>query len=150
MRLWLRWWADLLDSKFRIPGTNIRFGLDPILSIFPGLGELATPVFTVLVLVQALRQRVPAVVIFRMIVNALIDAAVGAVPIAGTVADIFWRANNANLTLLERHARRGHAPSKADYVIFWVIVSIFGLVVGFLVFIGFWLAWLIWPRLMSL
>lgn len=148
--MWLRWWADLLDSKFRIPGTNIRFGLDPILSIFPGLGELATPVFTVLVLVQALRQRVPGVVIFRMIVNALIDAAVGAVPIAGTIADVFWRANNANLTLLERHARRGRPPSTADYVVFWVIVSIFGLVVGFLVFIGFWLAWLIWPRLVSL
>jgi Domain of unknown function (DUF4112) len=150
MLLWLRWWADLLDSKFRIPGTKIRFGLDPILSIFPGLGELATPVFTALVLAQALRQRVPAAVIVRMIVNALIDAAVGAVPIAGTVADVFWRANNANLTLLERHARRGHPPSKADYIVFWVIVSVFGLVVGFLVFLGVWLAWLIWPRLVSL
>ena len=149
MRLWLQWWADLLDSKFRIPGTKIRFGLDPILSIFPGLGELATPMFTALVLAQALRQRVPGVVIVRMIVNALVDAAIGAVPIAGTVADVFWRANNANLALLERHARRGRPPSKVDYIVFWVIVGLFGLVVGFIAFVSFWLAWEIWPRLIK-
>ena len=85
MLVWLRWWADLLDSKFRIPGTNIRFGIDPILSLVPGIGELASPLFTALILTQALRQRVPAPVIVRMVMNALIDAAVGAVPVAGAV-----------------------------------------------------------------
>jgi hypothetical protein len=149
MLVWLRWLADLLDSKFRIPGTNIRFGLDPIFSIFPGLGELVSPAFTALILAQALRERVPAPVIVRMIVNALIDAAVGAVPVAGTVADVFWRANNANLALLERHARRARPPSKADYIVFWMIVGLFGLVVGFIAFVGFWLAWEIWPRLIK-
>ena len=42
---WLRWWATLLDSRFRVPGTNIRFGLDPLLSLVPGLGDLASPAF---------------------------------------------------------------------------------------------------------
>ena len=64
---WLRWWATLLDSRFRIPGTSIRFGIDPILSLIPGLGELASPAFAVALILQGLRQRVPRVVIVRMI-----------------------------------------------------------------------------------
>ena len=147
---WLRWWADLLDSRFRVPGTKIRFGIDPILSLLPGLGELSSPMFTALVLTQALRQRVPGVVIVRMIVNALIDAAVGAVPVAGTVADVFWRANKVNLALLEQHARAARPPTKADYVLFWAIVALFGLVVGLLALLSIWLALEVWPRLVRL
>jgi Domain of unknown function (DUF4112) len=147
---WLRWWAELLDSKFRIPGTNIRFGVDPILSIIPVLGELSTPMFTALVLTQALRQRVPAVVIFRMVVNALIDAAIGAVPVAGTVADVFWRANNVNLALLERHLRHARPPTRGDYVVFWLIVGVFGLAVGFLAIFGLWMTLQLWLFLSSL
>ena len=144
MLAWLRWWADLMDSRFRVPGTKIRFGIDPILSVLPGLGELATPVFTALILTQALRQRVPAAVIVRMVVNALIDAAVGAFPVVGTVADVFWRANKENLALLERHARRGRPPTRTDYLIFWIVVAIFGLLVGFLALFGMWLALQLW------
>jgi Domain of unknown function (DUF4112) len=144
MLQWLRWWADLLDSRFRVPGTRIRFGIDPILSLLPGLGELSTPIFTALLLTQAIRQRVPAVVIFRMVVNALIDAAVGAVPVAGTVADVFWRANKVNLGLLEQFAMQARLPTKSDYVIFWGLVAMFGLLVGFLSLFGIWLALQLW------
>lgn len=150
MLVWLRWWADLLDSKFRIPGTNIRFGIDPILSLVPGIGELASPLFTSLILTQALRQRVPAPVIVRMVMNALIDAAVGAVPVAGTVADVFWRANNMNLQLLEQHAGGRPLPRKSDYVVFWIIVALFGLIVGFVTILGIWVAMEVWPRLVRI
>jgi hypothetical protein len=141
---WLQWWAELLDSKFRIPFTKIRFGIDPILSIVPVLGELSTPMFTALVLTQALRQRVPGVVMVRMVVNALIDAAIGAVPVAGTVADVFWRANNVNLALLQRHLRHARPPTKGDYVVFWLIVGVFGLAVGFLAIFGLWMTLQLW------
>jgi len=124
---WLRSWAELLDSKFRIPGTQIRFGIDPILSLIPGLGDLASPVFAVLLIVQGVRQRVPRVVLVRMAVNALVDALIGAVPIAGNVGDIFWRANTMNLALLERHARPGHPPSRGDYFFVFGIAAVFGL-----------------------
>ena len=150
MLVWLRWWADLLDSKFRIPGTNIRFGIDPMLSLIPGIGELASPLFTSLILTQALRQRVPAPVIVRMVMNALIDAVVGAVPVAGTVADVFWRANKMNLQLLEQHAGGRPLPRKSDYVVFWIIVALFGLVVGFVTILGIWVAMEVWPRLMRI
>ena len=127
MLTWLRSWAELLDSKFRIPGTQIRFGIDPILSLIPGLGDLASPVFAVLLIVQGVRQRVPRVVLVRMAVNALVDALIGAVPIAGNVGDIFWRANTMNLALLERHARPGHPPSRGDYFFVFGIAAVFGL-----------------------
>ncbi|MGH7341456.1 MAG: DUF4112 domain-containing protein, partial [Candidatus Rokuibacteriota bacterium] len=124
---WFRMWADLLDSRFRIPGTGIRFGIDPILSLIPGIGELASPVFTAVLLRQALRQRVPRIVILRMAGNALLDALIGAVPILGSVGDVFWRANTKNLALLERHARRGRPPRAVDYAFVFVIAA--GLVV---------------------
>lgn len=138
---WLRRWADLLDSRFRIPGTNIRFGIDPILSLVPGLGDLATPVFTVLLLAQAVQQRVPAAVLVRMVANALIDAALGAVPIIGNVGDVFWRANVANLALLERHAQPGRKPTRTDYVVLWIVVAVFGLLAGLLAIGTIWLLW---------
>lgn len=143
---WLRWWASLLDSRFRIPGTNIRFGIDPVLSLIPGVGDLASPVFAVAVLLQGVRQRVPRVVLLRMLGNALIDAFIGAVPIAGTVGDIFWRANLRNLALLERHARRGVAPSRADYVFVWTAAAIFGMLIAIPFFLAIYLFAELWRR----
>jgi hypothetical protein len=144
---WLRWWAALLDSRFRIPGTNIRFGLDPVLSLVPGLGDLASPLFTVALLVQGLQQRVPAVVLARMIANALLDAFIGAVPVAGSVADIFWRANVRNLALLERHARPGQPPSRSDYLVVFGLAAIFGALVLVPVVLAIWMALWLWARM---
>jgi Domain of unknown function (DUF4112) len=140
----LRWWAELLDSRFRVPGTQVRFGLDPILSLVPGLGDLASPVFTLLILGQALRQRVPRVVIVRMVLNALIDAAIGVVPIAGNIGDVFWRANLMNLALLERHARPGRPPAPGDYAFVWAVAALFGLAVAVPVLLALWLAVELW------
>jgi ABC-type antimicrobial peptide transport system permease subunit len=146
---WLRWWADLLDTRFRVPGTNVRFGVDPILSLIPGLGDLASPAFTLLLLVQGLRQRVPKVVIARMILNALVDALIGIVPIAGTVGDVFWRANTANLALVERHARPGRAPSRGDYLFVFGAAAVFGLLALVPFLLGIWIAAMIWRHVIA-
>jgi len=140
---WLRSWAHLLDARFRIPGTSIRFGIDPILAIIPGLGDLASPIFTVALLAQGLHQRVPAVILTRMALNALFDAFIGAVPLAGPVADIFWRANTRNLALLERHARPSQPPRRGDYLFVFAIAAVFGMLVLVPVLLGLFLAmWL--------
>ena len=110
----LRRWAVLLDSAFAIPGIPVRFGFDAILGLVPGIGDLATPAFTVLMLATGLRMRVPTVVLLRMVMNAGIDALVGLVPIAGDLADVGWKANLRNLELLERHAVPGRPASRAD------------------------------------
>ena len=120
----LRRWAVLLDSAFRVPGTNIRFGLDAIVGLIPGIGDISTPAFAVLILFQAVRMRLPVVVQARMVLNAAIDMLVGLVPILGDIADIGWKANLRNLALLERHARPGVAPSRGDYLFVWVCVGL--------------------------
>ena len=111
----LRRWAVILDSMFKVPGTNIRFGVDAIVGLVPGLGDMVAPVFTIAVLGTALKKRVPAVVMARMVLNAGIDMLIGLVPILGDLADIAWKADLRNVALLERHARPGVAPSSSDY-----------------------------------
>jgi len=141
---WFRQLATLLDARFRIPGTNIRFGLDPILSLLPGIGDLASPAFAVALLVQALYQGVPRLVMVRMLLNALIDALLGAVPFAGPVADIFYRANLRNLALLERHATPGVAPTRGDRIFVLVAAGLFGVVILVPVVLAVWLTFLVW------
>jgi hypothetical protein len=123
----LRRWAVLLDSAFRVPGTRIRFGLDAIVGLVPGLGDISTPAFAALILVQAVRMRLPLVVQARMVLNAALDMLFGLVPILGDLADIGFKANLRNLALLERHARPGVPPTRSDYlfVVICVIVLAF-------------------------
>jgi Domain of unknown function (DUF4112) len=122
----LRRWAVLLDSYFRIPGTNIRFGFDAIIGLVPGLGDLVAPIFTVSVLATGLKMRVPAIVQARMVLNAAIDMLMGLVPILGDLADVAWKADLRNVALLERHARPGVPPTKGDY---WFVLVCIGLVI---------------------
>jgi hypothetical protein len=112
----LRRWAVLLDSAFRVPGTRIRFGLDAIIGLIPGLGDMSTPAFAGLILLQGVRMRLPLVVQARMVLNAALDMLIGLVPLLGDLVDVAWKANLRNLALLERHARPGVPPARSDYV----------------------------------
>ncbi len=121
----LRRYAVLLDSQFRVPGTRIRFGLDAIVGLVPGLGDISTPAFAALLLVQGVRLRLPLVVQARMVLNAAIDMVLGFVPVLGDLVDIGFKANLRNLALLERHARPGIQPAQSDYI--FVIVCLIAL-----------------------
>jgi len=124
----LRRWAVLLDSVFRVPGTNIRFGLDAIVGLIPGLGDISTPAFAVLILLQAVRLRLPLIVQARMVLNAAIDMLIGLVPILGDLADIGWKANLRNLALLERHARPGVPPGRGDYLFVAICLALLAVI----------------------
>lgn len=112
----LRRWARIFDSAFRIPGTQITFGIDPILGLVPGLGDMASPVFSLFFIWHGLRLGVPRVVLARMVLNVLIDSGVGAIPVVGDLFDFGWKANAWNLALLERHAMPGRPATSADYL----------------------------------
>jgi hypothetical protein len=135
----LRRLSHLLDSVFRIPGTRVRFGWDPITGLLPVVGDVTSPLFCALVLIQAYRLRIPKVVQLRMVMNALIDFALGSVPFAGTIFDVYWKANNRNMQLLERHARPG-TPTTGDWLFVSLVLAVLAacLALPFLV-----LAWLI-------
>ena len=99
-----------------MPGTTFRFGLDPIAGIIPGGGDLLTGFFSVMILVHAVRLRVPKVVIGRMVLNAGLDMLAGLIPILGDLFDAGYKANLRNMALLERHAHPGTPPDRSDYV----------------------------------
>lgn len=111
----LRRIAQLLDNAFLVPGTSYRVGLDPILGLVPGLGDLVAPLFTIGLFLQARDLGIPKVVQARMLINAAIDALVGVIPIAGDLFDFAWKANDKNLALLELHAREDRGGSTGDY-----------------------------------
>lgn len=120
----LRKIAQLLDAAFVVPGTSYRFGLDPLLGLIPGLGDLVSPLFTIAILWQARDLGVPRVVQLRMIVNVAIDALLGTVPVLGDLFDVAWKANVRNLALLDRHAAGARRASAGD----WMFVT--GLTLG--------------------
>ena len=135
----LRRWAVLLDSAFRVPGTRIRFGIDALIGLVPGLGDLSAPAFAAVMLVTAWRMRVPAIVQARMVLNAAIDMVLGLVPVLGDVVDIAWKANLRNLALLERHAKPGVPPTRSDHVFVIVCVIILAFIALAPVVLLFWL-----------
>ena len=116
-------WAEtlvrLLDDGIRVPGTELRFGLDGILGlIFPAAGDMVTGAGALSLLFLAIKERVPTVVIGRMVMNIAIDAIVGSVPILGDAFDFFFKANRKNLELIERHRDDPDArPSAGDYLL---------------------------------
>jgi hypothetical protein len=124
---WVRDLVRLMDGAFRIPGTDFRIGLDPIIGLFlPGLGDVLGAVPSMLLLTLAARNGVPPVIVLRMLVNIAIDSLIGAVPVLGDIFDATFRSNEQNLALLEAHATPGRKPRASDYIIVGVAVSIVG------------------------
>lgn len=100
--------ARLLDSRWRVPGTGIRFGADAALNLLPGVGLLASKGVSAYLIWEARRLGVPFGTLLRMVGNVGVDALVSAVPVAGWVGDVFYRANLRNMALLREHLdRRG-------------------------------------------
>ncbi|MGZ9073707.1 MAG: DUF4112 domain-containing protein, partial [Rhodoplanes sp.] len=98
--------ARLLDTAYRIPGTQIRFGLDPLLGLLPVVGDIGGAALSAYLIYQARRLKLPKSAIARMIGNVAVEAALGAIPLAGDMFDLFWRANMRNLRILHRHMER--------------------------------------------
>lgn len=148
-RLWFaKFLADLLDQRFTIPGTSIRIGLDPIVSLIPGIGDLLANLTGSLILLIAAQLGVPKIALARMGINVGINTILGAVPIFGDVISIWYRSNVRNVELLERYlARRSKRVELSDWL--FVIALIVGLLVlmGVLVVVAIWLFKQLWSLL---
>jgi hypothetical protein len=112
----LRKLQRLLDDAYRLPGTNLRFGWDPIIGLVPWVGDLLTAALSCAIIVQAHQMRVPGIVQLRMMLNVAIDLAVGAIPLAGDVADVFWKSNARNFAILEHHAAEPQPATPGDWL----------------------------------
>ena len=119
--------ATVLDDAFRIPGTAIRFGLDPLIGLFPGIGDALTGLLGFLIVLAAWQRRLPKVTMARMAVNILIDSVVGAVPVVGDAFDVMWKSNRMNYNLLMRHRRQ---PFRSHSWKDWLFLGFVGMCVA--------------------
>lgn len=124
----------LLDDRFRIPGTDVRFGLDPVIGIlFPGIGDAVSGGGSIGLLALAVQRGVPRIILWRMVLNILIDTLFGSLPIVGDIFDVAFKANRRNLELVRAHEAPESKASFSDYLVvaFGVSVAIVGILVPF-------------------
>ena len=102
--------ANLLDTAFILPGTNVRFGFDALIGLVPGIGDAITTLISLYIVHEARQLGAPSHVIIRMLANIALDGFVGAVPLVGDAFDVMWRSNRRNVQLLREWLARedGH------------------------------------------
>jgi hypothetical protein len=123
--------VNVLDELFRVPGTKWRFGLDAILGLVPGAGDIATALVGTYGLVVAFQNGAPASLQLRMLMNLLVDAAFGAIPVAGDLFDFAFKAHTRNQRLLQRWLDRPHQTRRSSrLVLAFSIAVLIGAVAG--------------------
>ena len=115
--------GDLLDNALRIPGTNIRVGLDPLIGLVPGFGDLAGGLASAYIILEAARAGAPGSILVRMLGNVGIDAVVGAIPVVGDLFDVTWKSNARNVRLLERHFDAPHDTRRTSIVLVALVIA---------------------------
>ncbi len=145
----LRRFATIMDEAFEIPGTRIRVGLDALIGLIPGVGDVIGAVLSTWIIAGAMRHRVPARIIARMVLNIAVDLFFGAVPVAGDVFDFLFEENVRNMRLLERYRDRRRPPRTTGQIaaaIMLIVLFVIALSVVFLAALVALVVWLIGDR----
>jgi len=138
--------ADLLDSRFKIPGTRIKFGIDPILGLIPGVGDWFGGMLSIYFMIEAFRAGGGLSVVLRIFLNIIIDIIIGSIPLIGEVFDVAWKANRRNAKLIQNlHTEQKKTEKRSKWFVGLVIVLLTGIILGLIVTV----VWLI-AQLLSL
>ena len=121
--------AKLMDAQFRIPGTDIRFGLDGIIGLIPGAGDLSTFAVSGYMIWIMANNGASGFVLAKMILNILIDALIGSIPFIGDVFDIAFKANMRNMRLMQEHYEEGRHRGSAWKLIIPVLIVLFLIII---------------------
>lgn len=136
--------ARVLDTVIGVPGTPLRIGLDAILGIIPGAGDVLGAALSGYIVLTAAKRGVSPAVLWRMVVNVAIDTAIGTIPLLGDLFDVAWKSNTRNVELLERYVaspERTTTRSRAlaVLVVVGVVLALIGLgAVAFMVTRALW------------
>lgn len=123
--------AWLLDNSIKIPGTSWKIGLDGILGLIPGIGDLAAGTLSTYILYQAVKLKVPKAIIARMALNILLESVIGVIPIVGDLFDFAFKANQRNVDLMRKYVLNPKETQQQS------TLTIIGLIVAFFVVLGF-------------
>ena len=119
----LRGLSHVLDNAIAIPGIGYRVGLDPLIGLLPGGGDLMAGLISIYVVIEAARLGVPAATLGRMGLNILTEVLMGTVPMIGDFFDVVWKANARNVDLLERHIRNPIPSRKIDKLLAIILIA---------------------------
>ncbi|MEO6970369.1 MAG: DUF4112 domain-containing protein [Chthoniobacterales bacterium] len=134
-----RWLALIMDNFLRVPGTNFRFGLDPIMGLLPGLGDTGSAIISAMALIAAARRGLPKILLVRMSLNILINEAVGIVPVLGDAFSFWFKSNARNYDLLRKHTAAPRRSTTSDWIfVAGILGALFLILVVSLAF-SFWL-----------
>lgn len=139
--------ARLMDTLFVIPGTSIRFGLDPIIGLIPGIGSPLSAFVSLVMIARSAQQGVPNVVLARMAMNVLINAVLDGIPVVGDAASVFYRSNQKNYELLQKHAGTRKKATLKDWLfvlglMLGVTLFVVIMIVGLVTVVGKFFGWL--------
>jgi len=129
----------VLDDLFRVPGTRFRFGIDGIIGLIPGLGDVLAGVLSLVIPLAAWMRGVPYVALVRMTVNLGIGVLVGSIPVLGDIFDVVWKANRRNLRLLHRHLREPRRHTGRDWIFLVLLACVLGAVFALPAVLFLWL-----------
>lgn len=132
--------AWLLDNSIPILGTGRRIGLDALVGLIPGAGDLVSAGLGLLVVARAMQRGLPTVVLARMLANVALDFAIGAIPIAGDLFDFAYKSNARNVGLLRRYAETPNTSTTGQWLFFGGLLAVVGLA-------AFAFVWLVWAVL---
>ncbi len=132
----LRQISHLLDNAIPIPGTKYRIGLDPILGLIPGGGDVIGSIFAGYVVFKSAQMGVPQETLVKMAANIVFDTVAGTVPVAGDLLDFAWKANVKNIELLDAHLGSPEQGKKADWLFVAALLLGLILIVGGVIFLS--------------
>jgi hypothetical protein len=142
--------AQIMDNQFALPVVGWRFGMNAIIDLIPGIGDVATSLVALYVLISAVRYRVPKITLLRMALNIAIYFLGNLVPWVGDVFAAWWKPNMRNLNLLRKRATvsadEAHDAKLSDWLFVGVIVlGLFAMLCGSLALSAFIIWWIFHP-----
>jgi hypothetical protein len=123
-------YADYLDTKFKLPGTNIRFGFDFLIGLVPGFGDVVSFLLSSGLILAMIKKGASGKALSLMIVNVILDTTLGSIPLIGDVFDLFFKANKRNLDLFQDHFQEGKYEGSAWKVIIPILLILILILVG--------------------
>ena len=134
-----KWIAFIMDDVLRVPGTKLRFGLDPLIGLIPGIGDTSSALVSAFALIQAVRLGVPKILLTRMALNILVNEVVGVIPVIGDAFSFWFKSNARNYEIIKTHRLGPSVARRSDWlfvigvlVVLFVVVAV-GIAISFLI-----------------
>jgi hypothetical protein len=133
---WIERLSYLLDEQFRLPGTKFRFGLDPLMNLVPFLGDISGFIISGALVLAMAKKGASGKLLILMIINIVLDATIGGIPLIGNIFDFYFKANSRNIRLLKEHYLEGKHQGSGRNILAAAIIILTLLLV--LIIYGIW------------